>query len=362
VALLLTFSRSAWLGAAAAVIVLAAGGRGAAARLGVAGAAVLVAGVVLFASLSLVGGLSLERAVELRARTVFDTGTWQTSRLHIWQDSLSLVASRPLFGYGPDNFGLIFPTFQTGNWAPAPSGLAEPIDKAHAETLQVAATQGVVGLAAYAFMLVAFLRAFWRGRGQVGAVPILAAWLAYELTLQFNFSTPAASFPFWIFAAAAIVAWSAELSIKSVHVPRAPLAMGVGAASVAAFATLAWLSVFCPFIADDQLLQAVNSDFAGRPDMATERAWQARLFAPFESVYAVEAGNLAFEEADWARARAAFDDASRLGTYNPAVYRNLALADLHVGRNSEARAAAQRAVDLDRFDPANRALLAQFDN
>src|ERR1700674_4254638 len=56
-----------------------------------------------------------------------------------------------------------------------------------------------------------------------------------------------------------------------------------------------------------------------------------------------------------------YGDAARLGTYNPLVYRNLALADRNLGRWSDARAAAQKAVEMDRFDPANRALLAQFE-
>jgi Flp pilus assembly protein TadD len=75
-------------------------------------------------------------------------------------------------------------------------------------------------------------------------------------------------------------------------------------------------------------------------------------------VYAVEVGNIAFERTDWASAADAYVDAASLGTYNPLVYRNLALADINLGRFTEARAAAAKAVELDRFDPANRALLA----
>jgi len=39
---------------------------------------------------------------------------------------------------------------------------------------------------------------------------------------------------------------------------------------------------------------------------------------------------------------------------------NLALADRNLGRISEARAAARKALELDRYDPANRALVAQL--
>jgi tetratricopeptide (TPR) repeat protein len=85
------------------------------------------------------------------------------------------------------------------------------------------------------------------------------------------------------------------------------------------------------------------------------------MLGPRESVYAAEVGNVAFERADWALAREAYDRAAALGTYNPFVYRNLALADRNLGHIAEARAAARQAVDLDRFDPANLALLAELE-
>jgi Flp pilus assembly protein TadD len=113
-----------------------------------------------------------------------------------------------------------------------------------------------------------------------------------------------------------------------------------------------------PLRADSQLLAAVTADSQGRVDQARVGAAQARDLAPRESVYAVEVGNIAFESGDWSTAADAYGDAARLGTYNPLVYRNLALADRNLGRWSEARAAAQKAVEMDRFDPANRALLA----
>jgi Flp pilus assembly protein TadD len=71
--------------------------------------------------------------------------------------------------------------------------------------------------------------------------------------------------------------------------------------------------------------------------------------------------NIAFERGDWSAARDAYRDAAELGTYNALVYRNLAIADRNLGRMAEGRAAARKAVELERFDPANRAVLAQFD-
>jgi tetratricopeptide (TPR) repeat protein len=77
-------------------------------------------------------------------------------------------------------------------------------------------------------------------------------------------------------------------------------------------------------------------------------------------VYAVEIGNLAFEQGDWANARTNYVLAAQLGTYNPLVYRNLAFADRNLGLSSEARAAALAAYEMNPHDPVNQAVLAQF--
>jgi len=360
-ALVLSFSRSAWLGAAVAFVVILAGERRTASRIAIAGAALLLTVAIALPGFTTLGGLGLERALEARARSVLDLNSWQASRLHIWHDSVTLIASRPVFGYGPDNVGLVFPLFQTGNWAPLPGGLAQPIDKAHAETLQVAATQGLVGLGAYVFMIVAFIRAFWKGRRNPSALPIFAGWVGYQVTLQLNFSAPPSAMPFWIFAAGAIEMWTPQPRIVSLPLPNWRVAVGAGAVMIALLAAVGTAWIVLPYIADAQLLSAVRADFSGHPDHAAPLAKQARDLWPRESVYAVEVGNLAFERSDWAAARNAYLDASQLGTYNPAVYRNLALADQHLGRLGEAHAAARKAVELDRFDPANRALLAQFE-
>jgi O-antigen ligase len=356
--LLLTFSRSAWLGALLAAAVLVVGERKPGVRLGLTAGVILVPLLILLAGSTLAGGLSLERDLATRARSALDLSS--TSRPHIWLDSVHLIASRPILGYGPDSFGLVFPQFQTGNWEPAIGSGGQQIDKAHAETLQVAATQGLVGLAAYLFILFAFVRTFWRGRQNDGAVAVFAAWLAYEAALQLNFSAPAGALPFWIFAATAVATWTVEPRTMALSIPHPRVATGVAAGLVAALGVLAWLGVAVAFMADVRLKSAVDADFNGRPPDAATLAAQARVLSPFESVYAVEAGNIAFERSNWAAARGAYEDASRLGTYNPMVYRNLALCDLYLGRPLEALAAARKAVELDRFDPANRALLAQF--
>jgi len=185
--------------------------------------------------------------------------------------------------------------------------------------------------------------------------------VGYTATLQINFSALASAFPFWIFAAAAMEIFGVTRAIGFRAVTHGRLVTVAGSLAGVAIVGLGAVSIVFPYLADSRLLTAVNADYAGRSREAEAPASQARAFWPWESVYAVEVGNLAFEHGDWAAAREAYRDAADLGTYNPLVYRNLALADRNLGLRSEGEAAARKAVELDRFDPANRALLAEFE-
>jgi hypothetical protein len=338
-ALALSLSRSAWLGAALGAAVLIVMGRRPTVRVVAAGASVALLATLAVAILS----------VSLRA--------WggEPARPIVWRDSLALIASRPILGYGPDNFGLVYPRFQSRDLG------RQQWDKAHAETLQLAATQGLIGLAAYIAVLAVFVRAFWRGRHRPLAIPIFAALIAYEVTLQLNFTALPAAFPFWVIAAVAMASWGATRPVSVMAHGANRVTRGAGAIAVAALVALAVIAILRPSLADARLLAAVTADVERRRDAAEAAAAQARELAPQESVYATEVANIAFEHGDWARAAGAYLDAARLGTYNPLVYRNLALADRNLGRFAEARVAARKAYELDRFDPANRALLAQFE-
>jgi putative inorganic carbon (HCO3(-)) transporter len=352
IALLLTFSRSSWAGALIGTAAILAGDRSWRDRRVVASGLVTAAGVgVLALALAAAGGSQFEHALIGRAGTVFQPSAWEDRPLY-WSDTLKLIASRPIVGYGPDSFGLVFPRFTTVYFQ-------QPVDKAHAETLQIAATQGMIGLAAYAWLLVAFVLAFWRGRRKTAAYAMFGGWLAYELSLQINFTALGSAFPFWIFAAAAMHSWggvstSSPIAIRSWG--RVSLRLGI-----AGLAMLAVVGVLFPYLADVSLLEAVEADAIGRAGAGRSLASQALFLSPRESVYAVEVANIAFEHDDWSTARAYYLRAAELGTYNPLVYRNLAFVDRNLGLIVEARAAALAAYELNRFDPVNQAVLAQFD-
>ena len=203
-ALVLTLGRGGWVGAVVGIAVVMAGA-----------SAALIASIVGATAALAVGGVPIAQSATARLLSLLDpiAGTGAI-RLHIWKDTLEMIASRPLVGYGPDNFGLVFPAFQTGSW----SRLL--IDESHSELLQIAATQGLPGLAAFAWLCIAFVRLWWSGRNQTLASGVLGAGVAYLVTLLVNFSTVPAALPFWIFIGAATVILQGDSAPR--HEPELP--------------------------------------------------------------------------------------------------------------------------------------------
>lgn len=66
------------------------------------------------------------------------------SRLAAWKAGIEGFAERPLLGWGPSNYIIVFGLFGSGYAA-----TAEPHDQAHGKLIEVAATTGAAGLAAW---------------------------------------------------------------------------------------------------------------------------------------------------------------------------------------------------------------------
>ena len=361
--LLVTFTRAAWAGAVVGVVVVLALRRGKFHVLPVAiAAAVLVGALVL--SLAVVGsrpsasGGDLTHAFLGRVASSIDINSGSVaSRLNTWRDLPPLIASRPILGWGPDTFGLVYPLYQSSY------RFGEFFDKPHQETLGVAAAEGILGLGAYLWMLIAFVRAFWRGRYQAGAVALFGGWIAYMVSIQADFSWIPTAVPFWLLTAGAIVTFTPKVDpLRIAAFPRRIAAPALVAATVALVALLV-PAVFVPYLADAKYYATQAA-----PDLEEARATiaQARQLAPYEATYAVEAGVYALNldqngnpapNADWRAAREAYETAARLGAFSPEMFQLLAVVDDHLGDHTAAVAAARRALELDRFDPASRKLV-----
>jgi len=364
--LLATFTRAAWIGAAIGVIVVLALRRGRfhlwpvliSVALVVGGFGVL-AGVVASRPSNAQGGFGDALVARIVSIGNLNSGT-EATRLKTWGDTLPLIASRPILGWGPDTFGLVYPQYQSVN------KLGTLWDKPHQDALGVAASQGILGLLAYIWILVAFVSAFWRGRTLRGAVALFAALVAYEVSIQANFSWIPTSLPFWLLAAAAIVTWAPD--VKPVHVAEVPRRIAVPGLAVVTLMLVLLLipAVVFPYLADaDYYATQAASDLS----QARATIAEARRLAPYEATYAIEAGNYALNldqngnpasNADWTSAQETYQTAARLGSYSPEMFRDLALVDEHLGDHAAAVAAARRALELDRFDQDSQKLVSRL--
>lgn len=208
--LLLTQARGAWLGLAAAMVVLGLGWAVAGRRRWLGLTTLLLAGVVVSLLLVLntspapVDALAQVPGLERLAR-LSDTSTGSTAaRLTIWRTTLALIAARPWFGYGPETmqpvFERVFPP-QLVYY----QGRHVVVDRAHNLWLDLAMSAGLVGVLALAWLLGSLGRLAWHGlwnapdRGSQALWAGLSAGLVGHLAdLQVSFESVGTAPIFWL--------------------------------------------------------------------------------------------------------------------------------------------------------------------
>ncbi|GAB4438101.1 MAG: O-antigen ligase family protein [Chloroflexi bacterium OHK40] len=192
--LLVSFSRGAYLGAAAAIAVLAAWllppglwrDRRVLGALGVLGALATVAALAIVA-------LGVERFNPFGASSAI--------RLQTWASALAMLRDHPL-GIGLDQFGQLYPRYI----APELAGTNE-INTAHPHNLllDIALRMGPPGLLAFAWLIMRFYHENRRGAAlspraaplRAGLAAAMAAALVHGLVDQFYF-WPDLAFAFWL--------------------------------------------------------------------------------------------------------------------------------------------------------------------
>ncbi len=281
VALLLTGTRGAWLGALAAAAVLVpalrrTGGRASSAapapsstrRLVVAGLA--VAAVVL-AALALTGP-TLDRA----------SGS---GRVDLWRTVVPVIGDRPLLGSGPDTQGIVLPSGIDDDFE-RKHGSEELHDRAHDLVLDTWVTSGLLGVLALGGLLVALGRHVVRRIGdQLVARALAAGLVAYLVHLLFAFGEATLDPLVWLLAGLLVTAVSTDdladggSAADGEPAPAARMpAWSVGALGAVAVLGLLWGAG--NLVADVRLARAVDHDEAGDRLAALEELDGAGATAP----------------------------------------------------------------------------------
>ncbi len=157
-ALLISRTRSAWLGLAAGALTVAV--------LRAPRAAIVV-------PLGMAAVLALRPAPVIERLTVSDDSS--RDRYYMWQAGLDMIADKPVFGQGP---GMIKYTYPQYRWPQAPNPYAHHL---HNNFMQIAAERGLPCLVWWLWLMIAALGGAWREMRRValpGSLPSPSRWVA----------------------------------------------------------------------------------------------------------------------------------------------------------------------------------------
>jgi O-antigen ligase len=265
------------------------------------------------------------------------------TRLQLWPDALRLIAARPLTGWGEDTTGLSFGRFLSADWAP---GVI--YDRTHSGLLEIAATQGIVGLLALGWVLFALFRGIWRYRFTESVGALGAACIGYTVWVIFNFDWVPATAAFWLLAG---TAWSAiraaETADQTALVTEQPVHVEAAARSVGALGLVVAAIFFgvMPVLADTWYSQ-------GRPELAV-------MVDPLQARYHWDLGLKRIALGDQRGGVAELRRAADFGETEPQLYVDLGDAELKLGDRASARRDYNRALLIDPyFAPAHQRLRA----
>lgn len=366
VALVTTYARGAWLGAAVAVIVF----------LGIVHRQIEPKNwFLIFSSflvvVAVVAGLLLSKPDKSylmpRLSSSFDlSGGSVGSRLDLWRAGVSVIKKRPLLGWGLETFGDVV-------WSerPSTSGSRPPrADRPHNQLLYLASALGLLGLAVYIYLIIVILKRIYQAaiRGATAgdrllAAGILAACLGYIIQEQFSFSQVETAPLFWLLMGFGVTLSSRPLSFVTYDFRRRPVALALGTVVISIVLLILTLANIS-FLAADYRYAAYVKGRAGATALTG-----AIMLNPYENLYRnalgsyfMDIGRLNKNNEALARAAAEFEKALLVNGRDKVVAINLAktyslLAETNGRYIDNAITAHMRVLKIDPlYFPSQRAM------
>lgn len=176
-AALMSWSRGAWVGLAAALVTITVA-RSRRALLGTVAAGLFLMYVLLIGGARFLPPALVQRVsdflpyasgIDVRTVQVTDANYALVERMAHWEAAASMLADHPWIGVGIGNYAVAYPQYAVGRWR-------DPLGHAHNYYLNIAAESGIIGLAAYLALVAACLLHAWnvsrRARGYWRAVAL----------------------------------------------------------------------------------------------------------------------------------------------------------------------------------------------
>ena len=224
VALIATFTRGAWIGGFVSLALLGVAAwrqRATIRRIDwvPAGVSIALGMVIIWRSLS-----SSSEVLNFGKRLVsifqFGSGSGQT-RTQIWQAALESIKDRPVVGWGPDTFRLVFTKFKPVEYVRIKGG-SSGADNAHDYLLQLASGTGIPGALMFCGIFAwAGVRSFatvFKRSGDPTRIILAAFWAGsagYLVHLLFGISVTGATFLLWIALALVLVPTARLVQVKA---------------------------------------------------------------------------------------------------------------------------------------------------
>lgn len=294
------------------------------------------------AAIPAVAALVLLSPLGGRALSSLQGGASIQDRLLLWESALAMARDYPIFGVGPDNFGVAYPPYRQPGSAPAFNHEAQT--HAHSWPLQAGATTGLVGLAAAgtfaASVLIALIRAL--EKSAVLAAPALAAAAAYLAQGLVTVSSVSVEWIPWV--AAGVVASLAPRT--SAGVKRPPRWTILAAAAVAVVGLAAGSFALRANGAAGQALLALER---GDPQGALSYAELATELDGGRAEYWALLGSANLALGQWRASLAAFQEAAERKPSQTFFHQQIARSRTRlVLRGDPAGGSAEAALDAAR--------------
>lgn len=371
-AILVTFSRSAWLATIVAAIyfIIVTAKTLWNQRVKVVALVISLFIVAVFVSFVRVPGRNYSFSERTLSALNTGQGTVRT-RLILWETTAALINKRPLIGYGPDSLSQQYPKYLPIEYRVIER--AARIDKAHNDILQVAATTGLLGVSAYLaiifiFIYMAFGGADSRTSKDIDRAALTSGLLGYLVAIQFSFSQLEVSALFWLLLAMFATGPSEINQNVPRSLPKYLKRLGVGMAAIW-LAVSVWVIIFIivkPAVADYHFKSGLSAE--SRQDLSraqNEYQWAVK-FSPNRPVYLSRLARVEHLKAvseprvDLKMVKEAlryYDKAQKIDPYDAVLYTDIGSLYTVLGQsnsqfNTLAIAAFKRSLELDPFSAA----------